>query len=347
MKNILITGGAGFIGTHTCLSLINLDYKITVIDNFSNSSVTSLRRVMDISRKKLEIIEGDIRDKKLLNQIFKKNNYYAVIHFAGLKSVSESSELPLSYYENNVYGSLTLLDAMKENNINKIIFSSSATVYGKPKTLPITESTPTGVPTNPYGMSKLMIENILQDLYKSDNSWKIFILRYFNPVGAHPSGKVGEDPSGIPNNLMPFISQVAMKKRKKLYIYGKDYNTIDGTGIRDYIHVLDLADGHKKALDKIESSNGINIINLGTGKGYSVLEIVRAFEQASKVNINYEYTDRRPGDVDACFADPSYAKKFLNWEATRNLLTMCEDAWRWQLKNPNGYEDLLNKYDKN
>ena len=337
--SILITGGAGYIASHTLIELDEAGFDFVVYDNLSNSSMESLNRVSKIIKKDIKFIEGDIRDKNKLKEVF--NNYFidSVIHFAGLKAVGESVSEPLKYYDNNVCGSLRLLEVMKEFNCKKIVFSSSATVYGDPATTPITEDFPVGNTTNPYGTSKYMIERILEDLYISDNSFKIAILRYFNPVGAYEDGTIGEDPNGIPNNLMPFISQVAVGKREHLNVFGGDYNTHDGTGVRDYIHVMDLANAHVKAieyLNKIEKVEPLKI-NIGTGKGYSVLDVIKAFEKASGKQIPYKIVDRRAGDVASVYADPSYAKKILNWEAKRDLNKMCEDSWRWQSQNPNGY----------
>jgi UDP-glucose 4-epimerase len=336
--NILVTGGAGYIGSHTVLQLLEAGHHVTVIDNLSNSSVESLNRVKNISGvNDLEFIETDIRDAKALELLFAEHPFKAVIHFAGLKSVGQSNQQPLEYYDNNVGGSAILLNAMKEANVKNLVFSSSATVYGDPKSLPIDESCPTGGTTNPYGMSKLMIEQMLADLYKSDHSWNIARLRYFNPVGAHPSGQIGEDPKDIPNNLMPYISQVAAGKLKELSVFGNDYKTKDGTGVRDYIHVVDLARGHLSALDKLNDNSGLVTYNLGTGEGYSVLEAVAAFEQVNNIKIPYRIAPRRDGDIAACYADATLAKVELNWQAEKNLNDMVRDAWNWQSKNPNGY----------
>lgn len=336
--NILVTGGAGYIGSHTVLQLLEAGHHVTVIDNLSNSSVESLNRVKNISGvNDLEFIETDIRDAKALELLFAEHPFKAVIHFAGLKSVGQSNQQPLEYYDNNVGGSAILLNAMKEANVKNLVFSSSATVYGDPKSLPIDESCPTGGTTNPYGMSKLMIEQMLADLYKSDHSWNIARLRYFNPVGAHPSGQIGEDPKDIPNNLMPYISQVAAGKLKELSVFGNDYKTKDGTGVRDYIHVVDLARGHLSALDKLNDNSGLVTYNLGTGEGYSVLEAVAAFEQVNNIKIPYRIAPRRDGDIAACYADATLAKVELNWQAEKNLNDMVRDAWNWQSKNPSGY----------
>ena len=335
---ILITGGAGYIGTHTLVELHNAGFLFVVYDNFSNSSQKALLRVEEIIGQKVPFVAGDIRDKEQLAQVFKNYEIDSVIHFAGLKAVGESVAKPLEYYDNNVVGTIRLLEVMKEFECKKIVFSSSATVYGDPEIVPITEDSPVGGTTNPYGTSKYMIERILEDLYISDESWKIVILRYFNPVGSHKSGLIGEDPNGIPNNLMPFIAQVAVGKREFLSVFGDDYNTPDGSGVRDYIHVVDLALGHVQALKKIDELHDVLIVNLGTGKGYSVLDMVKAFEKASGKKISYKIAPRRAGDIAICYADPSYAKEMLDWEATRGIDTMCEDTWRWQKNNPNGYE---------
>lgn len=333
---ILVTGGAGYIGTHTVIQLINAGYQIVVVDNLSNSKLEALTRVEGITKKKVKFYKIDLLDKTSLQKIFTEEQVDAVIHFAGLKAVGESVEIPLHYYNNNVVGTLNLLDAMKNSGVKQLVFSSSATVYGDPHKVPITEDFPLSA-TNPYGRSKLMIEDILRDLYKSDNSWDIAILRYFNPVGAHESGLLGEDPNGIPNNLMPFITQVAVGKREVLSIFGNDYPTVDGTGVRDYIHVVDLANGHLKALEKLTESPGCVEYNLGTGNGYSVLQVVNAFAEASGKEIPFKIVDRRPGDIAACYANPKFAKDELGWEAHYTIEKMCEDSWRWQSQNPNGY----------
>lgn len=337
MKSILVTGGTGYIGSHTVLQLLEQNYEVVVVDNFSNSSRESLTRVAKITGKHPVILEGDIRDSDFLDRVFKQHNIDAVIHFAGLKAVGESVEQPLMYYENNVFGSVNLCQVMQNNGVKNIVFSSSATVYGDPTELPLHENLPTGTPTNPYGQSKLMVELILQDLYKADNDWNIVLLRYFNPVGAHPSGMIGEDPNGIPNNLMPFITQVATGKREFLSIFGDDYDTHDGTGVRDYIHVEDLAHGHLKALDKLSQKSGLLTVNLGTGQGYSVLDMVKAFEKASGKQLPYKIAPRRSGDVASCYADPKYAEEVLSWTAQKGLDEMCSDSWRWQSNNPDGY----------
>lgn len=335
--NILVTGGAGYIGSHTVFELIQGGFKVVVADNFSNSTEESLRRVVALSGKYVKFHRADIRDKETLKGIFSENNFDAVIHFAGLKAVGESVEKPLAYYDNNVGGTITLLEVMSEFKVRNIVFSSSATVYGDPKTVPIRENFPAGATTNPYGRTKYMIEEILKDLHRAENKWNIILLRYFNPVGAHPSGEIGEDPKGIPNNLMPYISQVYSGRLKKLSVFGGDYETPDGTGVRDYIHVVDLAKGHIKALDKLKDNPGTEVYNLGTGQGYSVLEMVSAFEEAGKQKIPYQITERRPGDIATCYADPAKAEKELGWKAELTLSDMCADAIRWQLKNPEGY----------
>jgi len=330
---IFVTGGAGYIGSHTCVELLKAGYGVVVYDNLSNSSIEAIRRVEKITGKNIEFIEGDIRDKAKIESAM--DGCSAVIHFAGLKAVGESVEKPLEYYSNNVCGTLTLLEAMQNREIKKIVFSSSATVYGDPEKLPLTEDHPLRT-TNPYGQTKLVIEEILRDLYRSDNSFGIMILRYFNPVGAHESGMIGEDPQGIPNNLMPFVSQVAVGRREYLNVFGADYNTHDGTGVRDYIHVVDLALGHLKALEALKLGM-CEVVNLGTGEGYSVLDVVKAYESASGKKIPYKISSRRPGDIASCYADPSKAREFLGWESKFDLKKMCEDSWRWQSNNPYGY----------
>ncbi|MDY0328142.1 MAG: UDP-glucose 4-epimerase GalE [Arcobacteraceae bacterium] len=343
--NILITGGAGYIGSHTLIELHNSGYNFVVYDNLSNSSKESIKRVERIINKSIKFIQGDIRDKKALQKVFLKYNIDSVIHFAGLKAVGESVLKPLIYYENNVFGTLALLEVMKDFACKKIVFSSSATVYGDIHITPFKEDFSTGTTTNPYGRTKYFIEEILKDIYISDPEWKIAILRYFNPVGAHESGIIGEDPNGIPNNLMPFISQVAVGKREFLNIFGGDYDTHDGTGVRDYIHVVDLANAHVKAMNYLNSDNfniQYSIFNIGTGYGCSVLDVVKAFEKASGKKIPYKIVDRRVGDIAKYFADPFLAKEVLNWQATRTIEDMCLDSWRWQSNNPDGY----NKYQK-
>jgi len=333
---ILVTGGAGYIGSHTCVELLEAGYEVIVVDNLQNSNEEALRRVKEITGRDLKFYKIDMTYKAALEEVFKENDIQAVIHFAGLKSVGESVAVPLKYYSNNIVSTLVLAEVMKNYKVNKLVFSSSATVYGDPKTVPITEEFPLCA-TNPYGRTKLFIEEILRDLYVSDPSWNIALLRYFNPVGAHSSGRIGEDPSGIPNNLMPYISQVAVGKLKNLSIYGNDYSTTDGTGVRDYIHVVDLAKGHLKALEKLALKPGIVTYNLGTGRGLSVLELIRAFAKASAKEIPYKFGSRRPGDVAECYSDNSKAKDELDFVATKTVEDMCEDSWRWQLNNPKGY----------
>jgi len=334
--HVLVTGGAGYIGSHTCILLIEAGYDVVVFDNFCNSSRESIKRVEMITGKEVTLIEGDIRNKESLRQVFEAYPISAVIHFAGLKAVGESVEQPLKYYDYNAYGTIVLCEVMQEYGCKSIVFSSSATVYGDPHTTPIKEDFPLSA-TNPYGRSKLFIEEILRDLYISDNEWRVVLLRYFNPVGAHASGSIGEDPHGIPNNLMPFITQTAVGKRDHLNVFGDDYDTPDGTGIRDYIHVVDLAQGHLDALRKIRDFDQVMTINLGTGNGYSVLDMVKAFEKVSGQKVPYKIAPRRSGDIAKCYADPSYAKEILGWEAKRSIEEMCEDNWRWQSKNPDGY----------
>ncbi len=338
MKRILVTGGAGYIGSHTCVELLEAGYEVVVADNLSNSSFTALERVQELTGKALTFIHADLRDKAAMEEIFREYPVEAVIHFAGLKAVGESVEKPLEYYENNVGGTLNLLMAMRDTGVKTVVFSSSATVYGDPASLPIKEDFPLSA-TNPYGRSKLIIEEMLRDLYRADPAWNIAILRYFNPVGAHPSGRIGESPNDIPNNLMPYISQVAVGRLEKLSVFGNDYPTPDGTGVRDYIHVVDLAQGHLKALEKLAEQPGLVTYNLGTGQGYSVLQMVEAFRQASGREIPYEIIARRPGDIAACWADPSLAERELGWKAERGLEQMCEDTWRWQRNNPAGYTE--------
>lgn len=335
--SILVTGGAGYIGSHTTLALLEAGHNVIVLDNLANSSLESLRRVERICGRAATFIEGDIRDRTLLDSIFSQHSIAAVLHFAGLKAVGESVEQPLAYYENNVSGSVVLFQAMAAAGVFNLVFSSSATVYGEPKQMPISEDCPTGTPTNPYGRSKLMIEEILRDLAISEPRWSIALLRYFNPVGAHASGLIGEDPNGIPNNLLPYISQVAVGKLPQLSVYGDDYPTVDGTGVRDYIHVVDLADGHLKALAAIAKSQGVHIWNLGTGQGYSVLQMITAFEQAAKVKVPYKIVDRRSGDIAECWADPNKAATELDWQAVHSLDDMMRDTWRWQQSNPDGF----------
>ncbi len=335
--SILVTGGAGYIGSHTCVKLLDAGFEIVVMDNFSNSKSESLKRVSSITGKKFKVYEADLLDKEAIDTIFKENKIEAVIHFAGLKAVGESVQIPIHYYHNNITGTLILVEVMKDHGVNKIVFSSSATVYGDPETVPIKEDFPLKA-TNPYGRSKLIVEEILTDLYVSDNEWGIALLRYFNPIGAHESGDIGEDPNGTPNNLIPYITQVAVGKLGQLSVFGNDYPTFDGTGVRDYIHVVDLAKGHLKALNKLMSTSGTSPYNLGTGKGYSVLEIVEAFEKVSGKEIPYRIVDRRLGDVAIVYADPTKAENELGWKAEKNLENMCQDSWRWQSQNPKGYE---------
>ena len=334
---ILVTGGAGYIGSHTVVELQNSGYDVIVCDNLSNSSRTSLERVKMITGKDVPFYLADIRDRDALNEIFEKEQIDSVIHFAGLKAVGESVAKPWEYYDNNITGTLTLIDVMRKHNVKNIIFSSSATVYGIPEYSPITEDFPKGQCMHPYGWTKSMLEQILSDMHTSDPSWNVVILRYFNPIGAHKSGLIGEDPSGIPNNLMPYVTQVAVGKRPELGVFGNDYNTHDGTGVRDYIHVVDLAVGHVKALRMIEENAGLKIYNLGTGTGYSVLDIVHNFEDATGVPVPYSIKPRRPGDIDIYYASPKKAKDELGWEAQYGVKEMCEDSWRWQKMNPNGY----------
>ncbi len=338
--SILVTGGAGYIGSHTCLELLNAGFDVVVLDNFSNSKMESLKRVEKLAGRSLSFIQGDVRDHTCLLELFSQHDVSAVIHFAGHKAVGESVRKPLSYYDNNVSGSIALAEVMTEFSVKRIVFSSSATVYDAPGDSQIPENFPLG-PINPYGRSKLMVEQIFQDLSASDNEWKIAILRYFNPVGAHESGLIGEDPNGIPNNLMPYISQVAVGRLSELSVFGSDYPTTDGTGVRDYIHVVDLARGHLAALRTLESCSGLITVNLGTGKGCSVLELIRAFEHASSKVVPYRLVARRAGDSATCYADPSLAKSLLGWQAEFDISDMCRDAWRWQSKNPQGYSEIL------
>lgn len=339
MTQILVTGGAGYIGSHTLVELINSGLTPIVLDNLCNSSRISLQRVEQITGKKIHFIEGDIRNSTQLDQIFAENNITAVVHFAGLKAVGESVQLPLKYYDNNVHGSQVLLQAMAKAGVYQFVFSSSATVYGEPEQMPISEACPVGRPTNPYGSSKLMVEDILRDLAVSDSNWRIAILRYFNPVGAHASGSIGEDPNGIPNNLLPYIAQVAVGKLKELSVFGDDYATEDGTGVRDYIHVVDLAQGHVAALQYLAKEQGVHTWNLGTGQGYSVLQMIKAFEQASGESVPYKISPRRAGDIAMCYAQPNKAKQELGWQAKLGLQQMMEDTWRWQRQNPNGFAE--------
>ena len=336
--SILVTGGAGFIGSHTCVELLENGYEVVVVDNLCNASEESLKRVEQITGKKVTFYKGDILDKEFLNQVFEKEEIESCIHFAGLKAVGESVEKPWEYYHNNITGTLVLTEVMKKHGVKKMIFSSSATVYGSPKEIPITEECPKGTCTNPYGWTKSMLEQILTDMQKADPEWNVVLLRYFNPIGAHPTGLMGENPNGVPNNLMPYITQVAIGKLACLGVFGNDYDTPDGTGVRDYIHVVDLAKGHVKALKKLEENGGLSVYNLGTGVGYSVLDIVKNFEEANGVKIPYEIKPRTAGDIATCYSDASKAKRELDWEAEYGILERCHDSWNWQKKNPNGYE---------
>jgi UDP-glucose 4-epimerase len=334
---VLVTGGAGYIGSHTCVELLAAGYEVIVVDSLINSREESIRRIEEISGRKLLFHKVDLLDKSALDRVFKEAAADAVIHFAGLKAVGESVAMPLQYYKNNVSGSLVLFEVMAHHGVKNLVFSSSATVYGDPASLPITEDFPIKA-SNPYGWAKVMLEQILQDLYHADPSLNIALLRYFNPVGAHPTGRIGEDPRGVPNNLVPFISQVAVGKLPELKVFGNDYPTPDGSGVRDYIHIMDLASGHMKALEKLATNPGLVTYNLGTGKGYSVLEMVEAFAEAAGKKIPYRIAGRRPGDIASCYADPSKAEKELFWKASRDIKAMCEDTWRWQMQNPNGFE---------
>jgi len=337
--SILVTGGTGYIGSHTVVELQNAGYDVVVCDNLSNSSKVSLERVKKITGKDVPFYLADIRDREAMNEIFEKEDIQSVIHFAGLKSVGESVAKPLEYYDNNINGTLVLVDVMRKHGVKNLIFSSSATVYGDPAFVPITEECPKGQCTNPYGWTKSMLEQILSDIQKADPEWNVVLLRYFNPIGAHKSGTMGENPNGKPNNLMPYVTQVAIGKREKLGIFGNDYDTPDGTGVRDYIHVVDLAVGHVKALKKLEENAGLKLYNLGTGKGYSVLDIVKNFEEVTGVPVPYEIQARRPGDIATCYSSADLAAKELGWVAQNGIREMCEDAWRWQKMNPNGYEE--------
>jgi len=337
--NILVTGGAGYIGSHTCLELLQAGYEIVVVDNLVNSKEESLKRVQELTGKNLTFHKVDLLDREGLEKVFEKHSFQAVIHFAGLKSMGESVNIPLDYFHNNVTGTLILLKVMKKHNVHNIVFSSTAGVYGEAKTVPITEEFPISV-LNPYSRSKLIIEDILRDLYRAESEWNIALLRYFNPVGAHLSGRIGEDPKGIPNNLMPYVAQVAVGKHPFVRVWGNDYPTPDGSGVRDYIHVMDLADGHINALEKLEKKPGLVTYNLGTGRGYSVMEVIHAFEEACGHKIPYQVLERRPGDAAISYADPSKANRELNWHTKRTLNEMCTDAWRWQSDNPNGFADF-------
>ncbi|SDN32526.1 UDP-glucose 4-epimerase [Paenibacillus sp. yr247] len=336
---LLITGGAGYIGNHACIELLNTGYELVVIDNFSNSKVEALTRVQEITGKKFKVYNASLLNSDILEKVFSENHIDGVMHFAGLKSVGESVKLPLDYYHNNITGTISLCMTMQKYGVKKLVFSSSATVYGVPEWVPIQEDFPLRA-TNPYGRTKQMTEEILADLCQSDEDWSIAALRYFNPIGSHPSGRIGEDPNGIPNNLIPYITQVAIGRIDELKVLGHDYPTQDGTGVRDYIHIEDLAKGHVKAIEKVISTNGFHTYNLGTGRGYSVLEIVNVFEKISGKKIKYSLIDRRPGDIAVCYADPSKANRELNWVAEKGIEEMCSDAWRWQLNNPNGYEEV-------
>lgn len=336
---ILVTGGAGFIGSHTCVELLDAGYDVIVYDNLYNASEKSLERVKELTGKEVPFVKGDILDPVMLEKVFTENKIESVIHFAGLKAVGESVAKPWEYYNNNIAGTLTLVDAMRKHGCKNIIFSSSATVYGDPAEIPITENCPKGQCTNPYGWTKSMLEQILSDIQKADNEWNVILLRYFNPIGAHPSGRMGENPNGIPNNLMPYITQVAVGKLKELGVFGNDYDTPDGTGVRDYIHVVDLAKGHVAAISKIQENPGLKIYNLGTGHGYSVLDIVTNFEKANGIKIPYSIKPRRAGDIATCYCDPALAKAEMGWEAQYGIEEMCRDSWNWQKNNPNGYED--------
>lgn len=336
---ILVTGGAGYIGSHTCIELLKAGYDVVVVDNLYNSSEKAIKRVEEISGKNVTFYKADILDREKLNEIFDKETIDSVIHFAGLKAVGESVAKPLEYYHNNMTGTFILCEVMRDHNVKNIIFSSSATVYGDPAFIPITEECPKGKITNPYGQTKGMLEQVLTDLHVADSEWNVVLLRYFNPIGAHKSGLIGEDPKGIPNNLVPYIAQVAVGKLECLGVFGDDYDTPDGTGVRDYIHVVDLAVGHVKALKKIEEKAGVNIYNLGTGNGYSVLQVVKAFEKACGKPIKYQIKPRRAGDIATCYSDAAKAKEELGWVAERGIEEMCEDSWRWQSNNPNGYEE--------
>ncbi|MGA7983237.1 MAG: UDP-glucose 4-epimerase GalE [Chromatiaceae bacterium] len=334
---VLVTGGAGYIGSHTCVELLDTGFDVVVVDNLANSKEESLRRVREITQRELIFVNADLRDRGALESVFRAHRFDAVVHFAGLKAVGESTQIPLDYYENNVGGTITLCKVMAGAGVKDIVFSSSATVYGDPASVPIREDFPTSA-TNPYGRSKLFIEEILRDLHVSDQEWNVALLRYFNPVGAHASGRIGEDPNGIPNNLMPYVSQVAVGKLPRLQVFGDDYDTPDGTGVRDYIHVVDLARGHLSALERLRLRPGVVTYNLGTGRGYSVLEMVRAFEEASGRPVPHDIVDRRPGDIASCYADPTLAKQELGWAAEYGIHEMVRDTWRWQSENPNGFD---------
>ena len=335
--SILVAGGAGYIGSHTCVELLEAGYEVVVVDNLYNASEESLKRVEKITGKTVTFYEADILDKEALNKIFDAHEIEAVIHFAGYKAVGESVQKPIEYYYNNMTGTLVLCDVMRAHGVKNIVFSSSATVYGDPAQIPITENCPKGQPTNPYGWTKSMLEQVLTDIHTSDKEWNVILLRYFNPIGAHKSGMIGEDPKGIPNNLVPYVAQVAVGKRPCLGVFGNDYDTPDGTGVRDYIHVVDLAAGHVKAIEKLRENPGVEVYNLGTGNGYSVLQVVAAFEKACGHAIPYEIKPRREGDIATCYCDPQKAKEDLGWEEKYGIEEMCEDSWRWQSTNPDGY----------
>ena len=337
--NVLVTGGAGYIGSHTCVELLNEGYGVVVVDNLCNSNAESLNRVEELTGKKVKFYEGDVRDEALMRKIFAENELHCVIHFAGLKAVGESVAMPWEYYDNNLNSTLVLTKVMKEVGMKNIIFSSSATVYTGDNEMPLRENSRTGHCTNPYGWTKYMTEQILSGMANADKEWGIVLLRYFNPIGAHESGRIGEDPRGIPNNLMPYITQVAVGRREKLSVFGNDYDTPDGTGVRDYIHVVDLARGHVAAVKYVAENKGCDVFNLGTGTGYSVLDMVNTFESANGVKVPYQITDRRPGDLAVCYADPAKSAEVLGWKATKNLTDMCRDSWRWQSQNPNGYAE--------
>lgn len=337
--SILVTGGAGYIGSHTCVELLEAGYEVVVVDNLYNASQKAIDRVEEITGKKVTFYEADLLDKEALDKIFDAHEIEAVIHFAGYKAVGESVQKPIEYYHNNMTGTLILCDVMRNHGVKNIVFSSSATVYGDPAQIPITENCPKGTPTNPYGWTKSMLEQVLTDIHTSDNEWNVILLRYFNPIGAHKSGIIGEDPKGIPNNLVPYIAQVAVGKRAALGVFGNDYDTPDGTGVRDYIHVVDLAIGHVKAIEKIKQNPGVEVYNLGTGNGYSVLQVVEAFGKACGNPIPYEIKPRREGDIATCYCDPQKAKEDLGWTAQYGVDEMCQDTWRWQSGNPNGYAE--------
>ncbi|AZV63437.1 UDP-glucose 4-epimerase GalE [Peribacillus frigoritolerans] len=338
--SILVTGGAGYIGSHAAVELLKSGYDIVIVDNLSNSNFESINRVKELTGKEFPFYKCDLLDRDELNTIFENHNFEAVMHFAGLKAVGESVEIPLMYYHNNITGTINLCDLMAKHDVKKLVFSSSATVYGHPDSVPIDESFPLSA-TNPYGRTKLMIEDILRDLYISDSTWRIALLRYFNPIGAHESGRIGENPNGIPNNLMPYITQVAIGKREKLSVFGNDYETHDGTGVRDFIHVIDLVKGHLKALEFLDKNKGIETFNLGTGTGYSVMDLINAFSTINSKAIPYQIVDRRPGDIAICYANPTKAEKVLGWRAEKDLNEMCKDSWKWQTDNPNGYEQKV------